>query len=178
MAGFIYDPVRWCVMAPWLRDHRPSHADLVALQAALDQAADRKINEVAIYHPDKPPRVVPRPTEVWLRGLAEARAVYPCGHRVLPKPLPYADVPLVRDPEWGPMSATLIQLYRRWFAKFVGWCEARGESALPASDETVAAFLGEIAARSSRGLCCNAIECHHRGAGHPTPRIPYELRWT
>jgi len=63
--------------------------------------------------------------------------------------------------------------YRAAVAAFTAWCAAHGRTALPASPETVAAFL---AAEAGRGLAVNTLRLRHAGlrylhllAGYPPP---------
>ena len=63
--------------------------------------------------------------------------------------------------------------YRTAVAAFTDWCATHGQIALPASPETVAAFL---AAEAGRGLAVNTLRLRHAGlrylhllAGYPPP---------
>ena len=63
--------------------------------------------------------------------------------------------------------------YRAAVAAFTDWCAAHAQTALPASPETVAAFL---AAEAGRGLAVNTLRLRHAGlrylhllAGYPPP---------
>ena len=63
--------------------------------------------------------------------------------------------------------------YRAGVARFTDWCTAHRQSALPASPETVAAFL---AAEAGRGLAVNTLRLRHAAlrylhllAGYPPP---------
>src|SRR5271169_5743305 len=63
--------------------------------------------------------------------------------------------------------------YRAAVAAFTDWCAAHGQTALPASPETVAAFF---AAEAGRGLAVNTLRLRHAGlrylhllAGYPPP---------
>jgi site-specific recombinase XerD len=63
--------------------------------------------------------------------------------------------------------------YRAAVARFTEWCAALGQTALPASAETVAAFL---AAEAGRGLAVNTLRLRHAAlrylhllAGYPPP---------
>ena len=63
--------------------------------------------------------------------------------------------------------------YRAAVAAFTDWCAAHRQTALPASPETVAAFL---AAEAGRGLAVNTLRLRHAGlrylhllAGYPPP---------
>jgi site-specific recombinase XerD len=63
--------------------------------------------------------------------------------------------------------------YQSDYRLFVAWCEAKGVPSLPASVETVAAFLAAAAESgkkpSTLGRRLAAIRYFHRLAGHPTP---------
>ena len=63
--------------------------------------------------------------------------------------------------------------YTADFALFRAWCASRGVSALPATAEIVAAFIGAEADRgvkaSTIGRRLAAIRCAHRLAGVPSP---------
>src|SRR3712207_2581001 len=69
-------------------------------------------------------------------------------------------------------EATLLA-YRKDMAAFQVWCDAHGLAALPASPETVAAFLAEQARSglkaSSIARRVSAIRFAHKLAGHPSP---------
>jgi site-specific recombinase XerD len=63
--------------------------------------------------------------------------------------------------------------YRAAVARFTDWCHEHGQTALPASPETVAAFL---AAEAGRGLAVNTLRLRHAAlrylhllAGYPPP---------
>ena len=63
--------------------------------------------------------------------------------------------------------------YRTAVARFTDWCHEHGQSALPASPNTVAAFL---AAEAGRGLAVNTLRLRHAAlrylhllAGYPSP---------
>ena len=63
--------------------------------------------------------------------------------------------------------------YRAAVARFTEWCAAHGQTALPASPQTVAAFL---AAEAGRGLAVNTLRLRHAAlrylhllAGYPPP---------
>jgi site-specific recombinase XerD len=63
--------------------------------------------------------------------------------------------------------------YRTSVARFTDWCHEHGQSALPASPNTVAAFL---AAEAGRGLAVNTLRLRHAAlrylhllAGYPSP---------
>jgi integrase len=71
------------------------------------------------------------------------------------------------------------EAYGRWWKVFSGWCEKRGRQALPASPETVAAWLTALAdgtdtgrplARASINQALAAVTLAHRTAGHTFDR--------
>ncbi len=82
-----------------------------------------------------------------------------------------ATVRIIGNPVADPTPATR-KLYAGDWARFVSWCREQGRPALPASSETLAAYLVDSAPRLSRGaLGCHrsAIGTMHRQAGLPTP---------
>ena len=77
----------------------------------------------------------------------------------------------VGDPVADPTPATL-KLYAGEWARFVAWCREQGRPSLPASSDTLAAYLVDGAAGLSRGALGrrrSAISTMHRQAGLPTP---------
>ncbi len=77
----------------------------------------------------------------------------------------------VGDPVVDPTPATL-KLYAGDWARFVAWCREQGRPSLPASSETLAAYLVDSAPGLSRGALGrrrSAIGTMHRQAGLPTP---------
>ncbi len=79
----------------------------------------------------------------------------------------------VGDPVVDPTPATL-KLYAGDWARFVAWCQQQGRPSLPASSETLAAYLIECAPGLSRGALGrrrSAISTMHRQAGLPTPLL-------
>jgi hypothetical protein len=62
---------------------------------------------------------------------------------------------------------------RLWLRDFLGFCEVRGLSALPASDETIALYLSEMADRGAKAATIArrlvVISQAHKGADLPTP---------
>ena len=78
---------------------------------------------------------------------------------------------MVGDPVADPTPATL-KLYAGDWARFVAWCREQGRPSLPASSDTLAAYLVDIAPGLSRGALGrrrSAISTMHRQAGLPTP---------
>ena len=70
-------------------------------------------------------------------------------------------------------SENTRRAYRSAVARFTGWCAARGQTALPSSPETVAAFL---AAEARAELAVNTLRLRHAAirymhllAGFPPP---------
>ncbi len=82
-------------------------------------------------------------------------------------------VRVVGDPVADPTPATL-KLYAGDWARFVAWCHEHHRPSLPASSETLAAYLVECAPGFSRGALGrrrSAISTTHRHAGLPTPLL-------
>ncbi len=80
---------------------------------------------------------------------------------------------MVGDPVADPTPATL-KLYAGDWARFVAWCREQGRPSLPASSDTLAAYLVDIAPGLSRGALGrrrSAISTMHRQAGLPTPLL-------
>ena len=80
---------------------------------------------------------------------------------------------VVGDPLADPTPATL-KLYAGDWARFVQWCREQSCPALPASSETLAAYLLAVAPDLSRGAIGRrraAISTMHRQAGWPTPLL-------
>ncbi len=78
---------------------------------------------------------------------------------------------VVGDPVADPTPATL-KLYAGDWARFVAWCREQGRPSLPASSDTLAAYLVDSAPGLSRGALGrrrSAISTMHRQAGLPTP---------
>ncbi len=80
-------------------------------------------------------------------------------------------VRVVGDPVADPTPSTL-KLYAGDWAHFVAWCRKGGRPSLPASSETLAAYLVDVAPGLSRGAIGrrrSAISTTHRQAGLPIP---------
>ncbi len=80
-------------------------------------------------------------------------------------------VRVVGEPVADPTPATL-KLYAGDWARFVAWCREQGRPSLPASSDTLAAYLIDSAPELSRGALGrrrSAISTMHRQAGLPTP---------
>ena len=78
---------------------------------------------------------------------------------------------VVGDPVADPTPATR-KLYAGDWARFVAWCREHCCRSLPASSETLAAYLVDVAPGLSRGALGrrrSAISTMHRQAGLPTP---------
>ena len=77
----------------------------------------------------------------------------------------------VGDPVADPTPATL-KLYAGDWARFVAWCREQRRPSLPASSDTLSAYLVDSAPELSRGALGrrrSAISTMHRQAGLPTP---------
>ena len=77
----------------------------------------------------------------------------------------------IGDPVADPTPATL-KLYAGDWARFVAWCREQGRASLPASSQTLAAYLIDSAPGLSRGALGrrrSAVSTMHRQAGLPTP---------
>ena len=84
-----------------------------------------------------------------------------------------ASAHVVGDPVTHPTPAT-VKLYAGDWARFVLWCREQGCTALPASSETLAAYMVAVAPGLSRGAIGrrrSAICTMHRQAGLPTPML-------
>ena len=80
---------------------------------------------------------------------------------------------VVGQPVAAPASSTL-QLYAGEWAGFVAWCRQHSLASLPASSETLAAYLLAAALELSRGALGRrraAIGAMHRQANVPVPRL-------
>ena len=97
----------------------------------------------------------------------------PSTGRVLNLPGDLRSVRVVGDPVADPTPATL-KLYAGDWARFVAWCREHHRQLLPASSETLAAYLIDSAPGLSRGALGrrrSAISTMHRQAGQPTPLL-------
>ena len=77
------------------------------------------------------------------------------------------------------LSARTREAYSRWWKRFTAWCVKHGRQALPASPETIAAWLTDLAdgtdsgrplARASINQALAAVTLAHRNAGHAFDR--------
>ncbi len=70
-------------------------------------------------------------------------------------------------------SAATIKAYTAGWRDFLAYCEERGRMALPAEEQTVAAYLAEMAARAGRAAAIArrlvVISQAHRAADLPSP---------
>ena len=88
-------------------------------------------------------------------------------------PAPSVDLTAAREYVRQSISEGTRSVYARAFNGFCDWCEARGLASLPASSETVAAWL---AAEADRGVSpatlavrASAVAAAHGAAGHASP---------
>ena len=80
---------------------------------------------------------------------------------------------VIGDPVVDPTPTTL-KLYAGDWAHFVAWCRAQHRPSLPASSDTLAAYLVDCAPGLSRGALGrrrSAVSTMHRQAGLPTPLL-------
>ena len=108
-----------------------------------------------------------RPTD---RAETVADAEPPRG-RVPNRPGDSGSARVVGDPVSDPTPATL-KLYAGDWARFVAWCQKQRRPSLPASSDTLAAYLVDVAPELSRGALGrrrSAANTMHRQAGLPTP---------
>jgi integrase len=93
--------------------------------------------------------------------------------------LPEALVERARDYMSEALSERTREAYGRWWRVYTAWCERHGRQALPASPETVAAWLTALAdgadtgrplARASINQALAAVTLAHRNAGHAFDR--------
>lgn len=77
------------------------------------------------------------------------------------------------------LSPRTREAYGHWWSRFTGWCEAHGRQPLPATPETVAAWMTALAdgagggkplARASINQALAAVTKAHRNAGHAFDR--------
>jgi integrase len=93
--------------------------------------------------------------------------------------LPEALVERAKDYMAESLSPRTREAYGRWLRLFVAWCDKHGRQALPASPETIAAWLTALAdgtdtgrplARASINQALAAVTLAHRNAGHAFDR--------
>ena len=93
--------------------------------------------------------------------------------------LPAADFEIAKDFARAEKAPATRRAYRSDFELFSAWCAPRRVPAIPASPETVAAFLAAEAARgikpSSIGRRVAAIRYAHKLAGHDNPPTNSEI---
>jgi site-specific recombinase XerD len=93
--------------------------------------------------------------------------------------LPEALVERAKDYMSEALAQRTREAYARWWRVYTGWCEHHGRRALPASPETIAAWLTALAdgtdsgrplARASINQALAAVTLAHRNAGHAFDR--------
>jgi hypothetical protein len=93
--------------------------------------------------------------------------------------LPEALVERAKDYMAEALSPRTRAAYSHWWRRFTGWCQCHGRQPLPASPETVAAWLTALAdgtdtgrplARASINQGLAAVTLAHRNAGHAFDR--------
>src|ERR1700758_3542214 len=93
--------------------------------------------------------------------------------------LPAADLEIAKDFARASKAAATRRAYQKDFARFTAWCAERRLSPIPATPETVAAFLAAEAARgikpASIGRRVAAIRYAHKLAGHDDPPTSSEV---
>src|SRR5271170_731972 len=84
-----------------------------------------------------------------------------------------AEVDAAHDFALAEKCAATRRAYRSDFAAFTAWCRARAAGPIPASPETVTAFLAAQATAGARASTISrkaaAIRYAHRLAGHALP---------
>src|SRR5664279_2993859 len=71
-------------------------------------------------------------------------------------------------------SDVTLRAYRADWRHFEAWCRQKGFSPLPTAPDTVAFYLGEMAATlrpSTLARRLTSINKVHRAAGHPAPAV-------
>src|ERR1700747_1990505 len=93
--------------------------------------------------------------------------------------LPATDLEIAKDFARASKSAATRRAYQKDFARFTAWCAERNLPAIPATPETVAAFLAPEPARgikpASIGRRVAAIRYAHKLAGHDDPPTSSEV---
>src|ERR1700739_3281850 len=93
--------------------------------------------------------------------------------------LPATDLEIAKDFARASKAAATRRAYQKDFARFTAWCAQRHLHAIPATPETVAAFLAAEAARgikpASIGRRVAAIRYAHKLAGHDDPPTGSEV---
>ena len=93
--------------------------------------------------------------------------------------LPEALIERAKDYMAESLSERTREAYARWWRVFTAWCTRHGRQALPASPETIAAWMTALAdgedggrglARASINQAISAITLAHRNAGHTFDR--------
>ena len=110
-------------------------------------------------------------------GISEASATAPA--RIAPDPAELARLTSqARSYILSAKSEATLRAYRADWRHFEEWCRQKGFSALPASPDTVAFYLGETAAThrpSTLTRRLTSINKVHRAAGHPAPALAEHL---
>ncbi|MBU1909086.1 MAG: tyrosine-type recombinase/integrase [Verrucomicrobia bacterium] len=96
-------------------------------------------------------------------------------------PLVAIDEELLRDVE-GSLAPNTRRAYQRQNKAFLKWCHEEGRSPMPASADTLAGYLGEMAARgvgvSTMNQALAAIMLAHRVAGFDPPSgLKLTFKW-
>jgi site-specific recombinase XerD len=76
-------------------------------------------------------------------------------------------------------SEATLRNYRTGWEQFVAWAEAHGRASLPASSETVALYVADLAKRAKPATIDSrlaAISAAHRAAGHESPTKAESVR--
>lgn len=99
---------------------------------------------------------------------------------ILPPALLEAELHRASDYARNSRAASTLEAYASDWRGFVSFCTQRGLDALPATPESVAAFLASEAERgmsaSTIGRRCAAIKWRHKVAGHPSPTDDEKVR--
>jgi integrase len=112
-----------------------------------------------------------------LNGISEASATALA--RIAPDPAELARLTSqAREYILAAKSEATLRAYRADWRHFEEWCRQKGFSALPASPDTVAFYLGETARThrpSTLTRRLTSINKVHRAAGHPAPAVTEHL---
>lgn len=112
-----------------------------------------------------------------LDGISEASATALA--RIAPDPAELARLTSqAREYILAAKSEATLRAYRADWRHFEEWCRQKAFSALPASPDTVAFYLGETAAAhrpSTLTRRLTSINKVHRAAGHPAPAVTEHL---
>jgi integrase len=94
-----------------------------------------------------------------------------------PSSVPAALAAKVEDYARASRAESTLKSYQDGFRLFAGWCEVHGRAVVPASPETMALFISDLAARyrpSTINRLVSAIAFAHRTAGHVFDRKSFE----